>query len=150
MATDLAKVLDQVSREKGVEREILIRTLEEAVRPADDRMTPQGKQQAALQGGGQAAGQCALGLGEGDQKRADVMQHQVLPPVYPEHVLRQIVEVGLQRQVREAQTSEERRCAPDANAVPRHPDIPILAPVPTFPRSARVAKSDPSWPISRA
>jgi N utilization substance protein A len=34
MVSDLAKVLDQVSREKGVERETLIRTLEEAVRTA--------------------------------------------------------------------------------------------------------------------
>lgn len=34
MISDLAKVLDQVSREKGVERETLIRTLEEAVRTA--------------------------------------------------------------------------------------------------------------------
>ena len=34
MVTDLAKVLDQVSREKGVERQVLIRTLEEAVRAA--------------------------------------------------------------------------------------------------------------------
>ncbi|MFC1534818.1 transcription termination factor NusA [Thermodesulfobacteriota bacterium] len=34
MVSDLTKVLDQVSREKGVEKEILIRTLEEAVRAA--------------------------------------------------------------------------------------------------------------------
>ncbi len=34
MISDLTKVLDQVSREKGVEREILIKTLEEAVRAA--------------------------------------------------------------------------------------------------------------------
>ena len=34
MVSDLAKVLDQVSREKGVEKETLIRTLEEAVRAA--------------------------------------------------------------------------------------------------------------------
>lgn len=34
MISDLTKVLDQVSREKGVERDVLIRTLEEAVRAA--------------------------------------------------------------------------------------------------------------------
>jgi len=34
MVSDLIKVLDQVSREKGVEREVLIKTLEEAVRTA--------------------------------------------------------------------------------------------------------------------
>lgn len=34
MISDLTKVLDQVSREKGVEREVLIKTLEEAVRTA--------------------------------------------------------------------------------------------------------------------
>ena len=34
MMSDLKKVLDQVSREKGVEREVLIRTMEEAVRVA--------------------------------------------------------------------------------------------------------------------
>ena len=34
MISDLTKVLDQVSREKGVEREVLIKTLEEAVRAA--------------------------------------------------------------------------------------------------------------------
>ena len=34
MASDLSKILDQVGREKGVERETLIKTLEEAVRAA--------------------------------------------------------------------------------------------------------------------
>ncbi|MBN1626136.1 MAG: transcription termination/antitermination protein NusA, partial [Deltaproteobacteria bacterium] len=34
MVSDLAKILDQVSREKGVERITLIKTLEEAVRAA--------------------------------------------------------------------------------------------------------------------
>jgi N utilization substance protein A len=34
MISDLSKVLEQVSREKGVDREVLIRTLEEAVRTA--------------------------------------------------------------------------------------------------------------------
>jgi N utilization substance protein A len=34
MISDLTKVLDQVSREKGVERDVLIKTLEEAVRTA--------------------------------------------------------------------------------------------------------------------
>ena len=34
MVTDLKKVIDQVSREKGVEREVLIKALEEAVRAA--------------------------------------------------------------------------------------------------------------------
>jgi N utilization substance protein A len=34
MATDLKRVIDQVSREKGVDREVLIKTLEEAVKAA--------------------------------------------------------------------------------------------------------------------
>ena len=34
MMPELKKVIDQVSREKGVEREVLIKTLEEAVRVA--------------------------------------------------------------------------------------------------------------------
>ena len=34
MVSDLTKVLDQVSREKGVDRDVLIKTLEEAVRTA--------------------------------------------------------------------------------------------------------------------
>ena len=34
MITELKKVLDQVSREKGVDQQVLIRTLEEAVKTA--------------------------------------------------------------------------------------------------------------------
>ena len=34
MVSELKRVIDQVSREKGVDREILIQTLEEAVRAA--------------------------------------------------------------------------------------------------------------------
>ena len=34
MVADLSKVIDQVSREKGVDREVLIKTLEEAVKAA--------------------------------------------------------------------------------------------------------------------
>ena len=34
MITELIRVIDQVSREKGVEREVLIKTIEEAVKAA--------------------------------------------------------------------------------------------------------------------
>ena len=48
MITELKRVLDQVSREKGVEREVLIRTLEEAVKAAARKKATDARREAEI------------------------------------------------------------------------------------------------------
>ena len=61
------------------------------------------------------------GRGKGNQKWRSMMQHKVLQAMYPEHMLRPVVEPGLHKKVNRQDRQQKCGCAPETGGFTQLP-----------------------------